>query len=113
MEFEVTKKTPLYNALSEQGKRIYLPQGIFHWSGRAKKEAEISGTLGSAFGYEKDFIEGGSSDWLPLYLEDIKKYTTLSVKEVVPYSQVSGLEELKTHWKKWLIKKSGPRGTKN
>ncbi len=106
MEFEVTKKTPLYNALSEQGKRIYLPQGIFHWSGRAKKEAEISGTLGSAFGYEKDFIEGGSSEWLPLYLEDIKNFTKLSIKEIVPYSQVSGLEELKTHWKKWLIKKS-------
>jgi len=107
MEFEVTKKTPLYNALSEQGKRIYLPQGVFHWSGRAKKEAEISGTLGSAFGYEKDFIEGGSSEWVPLYLEDIKNYTTLSVSDVVPYSQVSGLEDLKNVWKKWIIKKSG------
>ena len=106
MEFEVTKKTPLYNTFSEQGKRIYLPQGIFHWSGRAKKEAEISGTLGSAFGYEKDFIEGGTSEWVPLYLEDIKNFTKLSVKEIVPYSQVSGLEELKTHWKKWIIKKS-------
>ena len=107
MEFEVIKKTPLYNALSEQGKRIYLPQGIFHWSGRAKKEAEIIGTLGSAFGYEKDFIDGGSSEWVPFYLEDIKKYTKLSVNEVVPYSQVSGLEKLKIVWKKWLIKKSG------
>ena len=107
MEFEVIKKTPLYNALSEQGKRIYLPQGIFYWSGRAKKEAEIMGTLGSAFGYEKDFIEGGSSEWVPFYLEDIKNYTKLSVNEVVPYSQVSGLEKLKIVWKKWLIKKSG------
>jgi len=107
MEFEVLKKTPLYNALSEQGKRIYLPQGIFHWSGRAKKEAEIMGTIGSAFGYEKDFIEGGTSEWVPFYLEDIKKYTNLSVSEVVPYSQVSGLENLKILWKKWLIKKSG------
>ncbi|MHA2287914.1 MAG: aminotransferase class I/II-fold pyridoxal phosphate-dependent enzyme [Promethearchaeota archaeon] len=106
MEFEVLKKTPLYNTFSEQGKRIFLPQGIFHWSGRAKKEAEISGTLGSAFGYEKDFIDGGSSDWLPLYLEDVKDYTNLSIKEVVPYSQVAGLEELKLTWKKWLIKKS-------
>ncbi len=106
MEFEVTKKTPLYNTFSEQGKRIFLPQGIFHWSGRAKKEAEISGTLGSAFGYEKDFIEGGTSEWVPLYLEDIKNYIKLSVNEVVPYSKVSGLEELKSVWKKWLIKKS-------
>ncbi len=106
MEFEVLKKTPLFNTFSEQGKRIFLPQGIFHWSGRAKKEAEISGTLGSAFGYEKDFIEGGSSEWLPLYLEDIKNYSKLSVKEIVPYSKVSGLEELKNLWKQWIIKKS-------
>ncbi len=106
MDFEALKKTPLFNTFSEQGKRIFLPQGIFHWSGRAKKEAEISGTLGSAFGYEKDFIEGGTSEWVPLYLEDIKNYIKLSVSEVVPYSKVSGLEDLKAVWKKWLIKKS-------
>ena len=106
MEFEVLKKTPFYNVLSEQGKRIYLPQGVFSWSGRAKKEAEIIGTLGSAFGYEKDFIEGGTSEWVPFYLEDIKKYTKLSVNEIVPYSQISGLEDLKNVWKKWIIKKS-------
>ena len=77
MEFDIIKKTPLYNALSELGKRIYLPQGVFYWAGRAKKEAEIMGTLGSAFGYEKDFIEGGTSEWVPCYLEDIKNYTKL------------------------------------
>jgi aspartate/methionine/tyrosine aminotransferase len=107
MKFEVIKKTPLYDALSEQGKRIYLPQGIFYWSGRAKKEAEIMGTLGSAFGYEKDFLEGGTSEWLPFYLEDIKNYTKLSVNEIVPYSKISGLEDLTSVWKKWLIEKSG------
>jgi aspartate/methionine/tyrosine aminotransferase len=106
MEFEVIKKTPLYSALSEQGKRIYLPQGIFYWSGRGKREAEINGTLGSAFGYENNFIEGGTSEWVPLYLEDIKDYSTFSVKEVVSYSKVSGLEDLISIWKKWLIKKS-------
>ena len=106
MQFEVIKKTPLYSALSEQGKRIYLPQGIFYWSGRGKKEAEINSTLGSAFGYENSFIEGGSSEWVPFYLEDIKAYSTLSVNEVVSYSKVSGLEDLISIWKKWLIKKS-------
>ncbi|NHJ21526.1 MAG: aminotransferase class I/II-fold pyridoxal phosphate-dependent enzyme [Candidatus Lokiarchaeota archaeon] len=106
MQFEVIKKTPLYSALSEQGKRIYLPQGIFYWSGRGKKEAEINSTLGSAFGYENSFIEGGTSEWVPFYLEDIKAYSTLSVNEVVSYSKVSGLEDLISIWKKWLIKKS-------
>ncbi|MHA1471968.1 MAG: aminotransferase class I/II-fold pyridoxal phosphate-dependent enzyme [Promethearchaeota archaeon] len=106
MEFEIVKKTPLYNAFSELGKRIYLPQGVFHWSGRAKKEAEIMGTLGSAFGFEEDFIEGGAPEWVPLYLEEIKNYTNLNVSEVVTYSKISGLPELKQAWKKWIIKKS-------
>ena len=106
MEFEVIKKSPLYNALSEQGKRIYLPQGVFYWSGRAKKEAEIMGTLGSAFGFEEDFIEGGAPEWVPLYLEDIKNYTTFNVNEVVPYAKISGLADLKNSWKNWIIKKS-------
>lgn len=106
MEFEIIKKTPLYKALSELGKRIYLPQGVFYWAGRAKKEAEIMGTLGSAFGYEKDFIEGGTSEWVPCYLEDIKNYTKLNINEIVPYPKISGLEELKTIWKNWIIEKS-------
>jgi len=106
MEFEIIKKIPLYNALSEQGKRIYLPQGVFHWSGRAKKEAEIMGTLGSAFGFEEDFIEGGAPEWVPLYLEDIKNYSKFNVNEVVPYAKISGLVDLKNLWKNWVIKKS-------
>lgn len=106
MEFEIIKKTPLYKALSELGKRIYLPQGVFFWAGRAKKEAEIMGTLGSAFGYEKDFIEGGTSEWVPCYLEDIKNYTKLNINEIVPYPKISGLEGLKTIWKNWIIEKS-------
>jgi len=106
MEFEIIKKIPLYNALSELGKRIYLPQGVFHWSGRAKKEAEIMGTLGSAFGIEEDFIEGGSPEWVPLYLEDIKNYTKFNINDVVTYSKISGLVDLKNLWKNWIIKKS-------
>ena len=106
MEFDIIKKIPLYNALSELGKRIYLPQGVFYWSGRAKKEAEIMGTLGSAFGFEEDFIEGGSPEWVPLYLEEIKNYTTFNVNDVVPYSKISGLGDLKKLWKNWIIKKS-------
>ncbi|MHA2129248.1 MAG: hypothetical protein ACW99L_04675, partial [Promethearchaeota archaeon] len=73
MKFNYIQTTPLYNALSEIGKRIFLPDGIFYWSGRAKKEAEIIGTIGSAFGFEKDFIDGGSSDWVPCYLKEISE----------------------------------------
>ena len=107
MEFKYLEKTPLFKAFSDLGKRIFLPSGIFYWSGRAKKEAELIGTIGSAFGYEKDFIDGGSSEWLPCYLKDIKKYTNISIKEVVPYASIAGLPEIRETWRNWIIKKSG------
>ncbi len=106
MEFKILIKTPIYNALSDLGKRIFLPQGIFYWSGRAKTEAEINGTIGTAFGFEKDFIDGGSEEWLPCYLKDIKNYSKLSIKEMVPYASIGGLPEMREIWKMWIIKKS-------
>ncbi|GAG59258.1 unnamed protein product [marine sediment metagenome] len=61
MEFETIKNTPIYKAFSEVGKKIFLPRSIFYWAERAKKEAEISGTIGAAFGFEgewNNFISG-------------------------------------------------------
>jgi aspartate/methionine/tyrosine aminotransferase len=106
MEFNILKKTPLYNAYSELGRRLFLPQGIFYWSGRAKKEAELIGTIGSAFGFEKDFIDGGSSDWLPCYLDELSEYFSINVKEVVPYASIGGLNEIREIWKNWIIRKA-------
>ncbi|MCK4380903.1 MAG: aminotransferase class I/II-fold pyridoxal phosphate-dependent enzyme [Candidatus Lokiarchaeota archaeon] len=106
MKFNYIQKTPFYNTLSELGKRIFLPDGIFYWSGRAKNEAELIGTLGAAYGFEKDFIEGGSSDWLPCYLREITGYSKLSVKQIIPYTSIGGLLETRMIWKDWIIKKS-------
>ena len=106
MEFNILKKTPLYNAYSELGRRLFLPQGIFYWSGRAKKEAELIGTIGTAYGFEKDFIDGGSSDWLPCYLNEISEYTSLNVKQIVPYASIGGLNETREIWKDWIIRKA-------
>ncbi|MHA2007868.1 MAG: aminotransferase class I/II-fold pyridoxal phosphate-dependent enzyme [Promethearchaeota archaeon] len=106
MKFNYIQTTPLYNALSEIGKRIFLPDGIFYWSGRAKKEAEIIGTIGSAFGFEKDFIDGGSSDWVPCYLKEISEYSSFSINEIVPYASIGGLKETREFWKQWIVKKS-------
>ncbi|MHA2123305.1 MAG: aminotransferase class I/II-fold pyridoxal phosphate-dependent enzyme, partial [Promethearchaeota archaeon] len=104
--FDNIQSTPLYDTFSELGKRIFLPDGIFYWSGRAKKEAEIIGTIGSAFGFERDFIDGGSSEWLPCYLNEISEYTQLPIKEIVPYSSIGGLIETREIWKRWVIQKS-------
>ncbi|MHA1256671.1 MAG: hypothetical protein ACTSPS_13845, partial [Promethearchaeota archaeon] len=106
MDFDIIKKTPIYEVLSERGKRIFLPDGIFYWSGRAKKEAELIGTIGTAFAFEKDFIDGGSDEWVPCYFKDISKYTPLHIKNVVPYASIGGLADLRATWKKWIIKKS-------
>ncbi len=106
MDFKYIQNTPLYKSFSDLGKRIFLPDGIFYWSGRAKKEAEIIGTIGSAFAAEKDFIDGGSNEWVPCYLNDIKKYTNLNIKKVVPYASIGGLPDTREIWKKWIIKKS-------
>ncbi|MFX0139352.1 MAG: aminotransferase class I/II-fold pyridoxal phosphate-dependent enzyme [Candidatus Hodarchaeota archaeon] len=106
MKFVIIQKTPLFNAFSDIGKRVFLPEGIFYWSDRAKNDAELIGTIGSAYGFEKDFIEGGESEWLPCYLKEIKEYSSLSVKEIVPYASIGGLLELRKIWKKWIIHKS-------
>ncbi|MGQ4873813.1 MAG: aminotransferase class I/II-fold pyridoxal phosphate-dependent enzyme [Promethearchaeia archaeon] len=106
MEFKILEKTPLWNCLSQLGKRIFLPEGIFYWSGRAKSEAELIGTIGSAFGFEKDFIENGSEAWEPCYLKTFMEYTSLDPRSVVPYAQIGGLKELRELWLDWIIKKS-------
>jgi len=106
MDFKILPTTPLYETFSELGKRIFLPDGIFYWSGRAKKEAEIMGTIGSAFGFEKDFMEAGGTEWLPCYLKEVKEYTSLGVKDVVPYASIGGLAETRQVWKDWILEKS-------
>ncbi len=107
MDFNYIEKTPLYGAFSEIGKRIFLPDGIFYWSGRAKAEAEIIGTIGTAYGFEKDFINGGRSDWLPCYIKEISDYTkNLNVKQIVPYASIGGVIETREIWKDWVLKKS-------
>ncbi|MFX0144723.1 MAG: aminotransferase class I/II-fold pyridoxal phosphate-dependent enzyme [Candidatus Hodarchaeota archaeon] len=106
MKFSVIQKTPLYNAFSEIGKRIFLPDGIFYWAKRAREEAELIGTLGAAYGFENDFIDGGSRDWLPCYLREITDYSKLTIKEVVPYTSIGGLKETREIWKGWIIHKS-------
>ncbi|MHA1149447.1 MAG: aminotransferase class I/II-fold pyridoxal phosphate-dependent enzyme [Promethearchaeota archaeon] len=106
MEFKIIKNTPLWQVFSDLGKRIFLPDGIFYWSGRAKKEADLIGTIGSAFGVEKDFMEGGTEEWVPCYLGALKDFVNLNIKSVVPYAPIGGLAELRSVWKDWIITKS-------
>ncbi|TXT57986.1 MAG: putative N-acetyl-LL-diaminopimelate aminotransferase [Promethearchaeota archaeon] len=105
-DFEMLSKTTLYKAFSELGKRIFLPNGIFYWSDRAKKEAEIKATIGAAYALEKDFASAGESKWVPSYLEIVKNYVNKDIEKLVPYASVDGLQELRKLWKMWIIKKA-------
>ncbi|MHA1194602.1 MAG: aminotransferase class I/II-fold pyridoxal phosphate-dependent enzyme [Promethearchaeota archaeon] len=107
MEFKVIDKTPIYETFSNIGKRIYLPQGIFYWSRRAKNEGELIATIGAAQSFESDFKEDGSTQWIPCYLEQIQDYfKSLKINDIVSYAPISGLPELRTIWKEWIIKKA-------
>ncbi|MFX1497515.1 MAG: aminotransferase class I/II-fold pyridoxal phosphate-dependent enzyme [Promethearchaeota archaeon] len=107
MDFETLKKIPLYEMLSDLGKRISLPEGIFYWAGRAKKEANYIGTIGEAYAYKKDFLNDNSVTWVPCYLKYVDEYLgNLDIHDLVPYASIPGLDELRKIWKKWIIKKS-------
>jgi len=113
MDFEIIQQTPIYEAFSEVGKEIFLPEGIIYWGGRAKKEAEINGTMGTAFGYENDFIESGEDRWVPCYLQNIKQFFNTDIFNVVPYASILGLIDSRERWKDWVIKKSELGNNKN
>jgi len=107
MDSKILENTPLYSAFSELGKRISLPQGVFYWSGRAKKEAELNGTIGTAYAHEYDFIKEGKSEWFPCYLDGINAYfKNLEINDLVPYTAIAGISELRDLWKNWIIYKS-------
>ena len=72
-------------------------------SAQLQAEAEIIGTIGTAYGFEKDFINGGSSDWLPCYLKEISNYSNLTVKQIVPYASIGGGIEPRKIWKNWIL----------
>ncbi|HHH81419.1 MAG TPA: hypothetical protein ENL35_00350, partial [Chloroflexi bacterium] len=62
MEFEALNRSGIANLFSSLGRSIELPQGIFYWTGRAKKEATINATIGSARGPESEIVEGAADD---------------------------------------------------
>ena len=107
MQFEIIKRTAIFSAFSNIGKRVFLPQGIFYWADRAKTEAELIGTIGEAYAYEKDFIPKSSSNWVPCYLEGVKDYLkNLTIDDLVSYASIPGIKQLRQIWKDWIIGKS-------
>lgn len=107
MEFDALNRSGITNLLSTLGRSIFLPQGIFYWTGRAKKEAEINATIGSAKGPESEIIDGGSDDVVTFYLPSMgEAFAGLSSEETFPYAPILGLPELREAWRGWILRKS-------
>lgn len=109
MKFENLEKSGLANALSPIARDIFLPDGIFYWSGRATKEAEINATIGSARGKTSHFLPGGDDTvktfYLPSVIEALRKVDS---EQVVSYAPIPGAPGFRTAWKKWVINKLKP-----
>jgi aspartate/methionine/tyrosine aminotransferase len=106
MEFDALKKSGLANLFSALGKGIELPQGIFYWLGRAKKEAEINATIGSAKGPESEIVDGGSEETMTFYLPAMRRaFGGLTSEETFPYAPILGLPELRAAWRDYILHK--------
>jgi aspartate/methionine/tyrosine aminotransferase len=106
MKFENLNKSGILGALSETGREIALPQGIFYWSARAKKEALIDGTIGSAQGKKSLFIPGADDKVCTFYLPSVIRHLReLDPEKIVPYCPFAGAPRFRTAWRKWVVEK--------
>lgn len=109
MDFSALEKNGLKDLLSNTARDIFLPDGIFYWSGRAKKEAEINATIGSAKGKTSHFLEGGDDTvktfYLPSVIEAMRK---LDSEQIAPYAPIAGAPAFREAWGKWVLDKLSP-----
>lgn len=96
--------------VAEDFRGLTLPHGVFYWSGRAKKEAEINATIGTAMARECDFLRSASKKTAICYLPTLQKIlTSLTPDATYPYAPIAGLPRFRTNWKKWVLHKAGKR----
>lgn len=106
MEFEALKKSGIIHLLSAFGRSIWLPQGIFYWTGRAKKEATIDATIGSAQGPESEIIDGAPDKPVTFYIPSVThSFAGLKSEDVVAYAPMLGLPDLRKAWREWILRK--------
>ena len=104
MEFKELKEVGLFELLSKRGKEVFMPQGVFHWVNRAKKEAHIDATIGIGRGLKSEISDTASSDSTVLYLPSIEAtFNDLEPEEVFPYASPTGLPAFRQAWKEWQI----------
>lgn len=108
MEFKALEKVGVDRLLSSFGRRIYLPQGIFYWSGKAKKDADINATIGTARA-KKSAIYGDNDDSaITCHLPSIKEhFPKMGSEDIFPYCPIPGHPGFREAWKKYILYKAG------
>lgn len=108
MDFPELQASGALEFLSEYGKNVFNPTGIFYWSGRSKTEAKINATIGSAKGRAKDVFADGDDSKITLCIPSIQEsFPGLSTEQIFPYAPEVGVPAFRDAWKKWLLKKAG------
>jgi len=108
MKFEALEKVGAMSLLSPWGQNMHLPAGIFHWSGRAKAEAEINGTIGTAKGKAQQVFGTGGDKKVTMALPSMKKYIpNLDPEQIFPYAPDKGLPAFSSAWRNWILRKAG------
>jgi aspartate/methionine/tyrosine aminotransferase len=105
VEFKYIQKTPLWAAFSKLGQRIFVPDGIFYWSGRAKKESKINATIGTAYGTQGDLCGTDDPTWTILYVKKVAEKFNIPPNEISEYAPIGGIPELRQAWKEWVVYK--------
>lgn len=103
LNFEILQKTPVFGSLSQFGKNVRQNPGIFYWATRAKQEAEINATIGSAIGKESDLDTAFESKIVTYYLPEIREYISLPPSALVTYAPVNGINQMRDLWEKWIV----------
>lgn len=87
----------IYEMLSDEGKRIYMPRGILSQTAEAKfKKVKHNATIGMATENKK-----------PMYLECVyKHFNDLALTEVFPYAPSTGVLGLREYWKEYMYEKN-------
>ena len=108
MDFPALTRTGALAFFSEYGKTIYNPQGILHWSRKARAKARINATIGSARGPESAVYPGGGDREITLCTPLIHSFFNgLDTEEIFPYTPETGTPAFRSAWRKWILARAG------
>ncbi len=108
MDFPALSRTGALEFFSAFGKTIYNPQGILHWTRKAKAKARINATIGSARGPEKTVYPDGGEREITLCAPLVHSFfPDLDTEEIFPYTPETGTPAFRSAWRKWILARAG------